>query len=330
MAGLIYTPVGWVPETTKLSADNFNQMEAGIVQATDQINGLTPWTDMDRAVTTNVTVANPGTTTFDGLPCTPGDRILLAGQTTQTENGLYDFNGAAVPMTRCNDAAASKDFVKFRRVYVKNGRINRFTTWELYVGNVVLGTNALLFRPFAMRPSRVLIREIVLAAAGTIDFTNIPQDFTHLEIEMNAQSTRAATNTGLRFALNNDRAARYHIAGRVTYAGGGFANGDIAQVNDTWGYAGQIGAGNSGIALSGEASIRLPFYSRLIQPPGGSGGDYRTVHALASWSNVFGVSATWASTFYYGPGPTTQITFNDDVAGGLIAGSHARLYGIVD
>jgi hypothetical protein len=52
--------------------------------------------------TTNITIASPGTT-ISGHTMVAGDRVLLAGQTSQPTNGLYVWNGAAVPMTRSTD-----------------------------------------------------------------------------------------------------------------------------------------------------------------------------------------------------------------------------------
>lgn len=47
----------------------------------------------------NVNVASPGAT-IDGVTMGVGERALLNAQTTGTENDLWQWNGAAVPMTR--------------------------------------------------------------------------------------------------------------------------------------------------------------------------------------------------------------------------------------
>ena len=50
--------------------------------------------------TTNINIANPGTSTFDGQTITSGQVVLLAGQSTGTQDGPMVFNGSGVAMTR--------------------------------------------------------------------------------------------------------------------------------------------------------------------------------------------------------------------------------------
>lgn len=55
------------------------------------------------ALLSNVTLSAPGAT-LDGQSMSAGDRFLAGGQSTGTENGIYVWNGAAVPATRATDA----------------------------------------------------------------------------------------------------------------------------------------------------------------------------------------------------------------------------------
>ena len=55
------------------------------------------------AASTNITLAAPGAT-IDGVALAVNDRVLLYGQTTASENGIYIWNGAGVAMTRALDA----------------------------------------------------------------------------------------------------------------------------------------------------------------------------------------------------------------------------------
>ena len=50
----------------------------------------------------NVNVASPPPA-LNGVTLANGDRILLRNQTNATENGIYDYNGAGVPLTRSAD-----------------------------------------------------------------------------------------------------------------------------------------------------------------------------------------------------------------------------------
>lgn len=67
------------------------------------IEGLA-WKDSARVATqANVNLAAPGAT-IDGVTMALSDRVLVRAQTTPAQNGLYVWNGAAVPMTRALDA----------------------------------------------------------------------------------------------------------------------------------------------------------------------------------------------------------------------------------
>ncbi|MFN4328287.1 MAG: hypothetical protein ACK4FF_05370 [Limnobacter sp.] len=62
------------------------------------VEGLA-WKDSVRASTTaNVTLSNPGTAVFDGVTLVANDRLLVRNQTAPAENGIYIFNGSAVPL----------------------------------------------------------------------------------------------------------------------------------------------------------------------------------------------------------------------------------------
>lgn len=63
------------------------------------------WKDNARVSTaSNISIASPGAT-LDGVTMAANDRVLVRGQTSQPENGIYIWNGAAVAMTRAADAS---------------------------------------------------------------------------------------------------------------------------------------------------------------------------------------------------------------------------------
>lgn len=94
----------------------------------------------------NVTVANPGTATFDSVVASNGDRIFLANQTAQAENGPWVFNGAGVAMTRPTDFSANTDVVSGATYFIDQGTAFSDSNWSLISsGPYVLGTTALTF-----------------------------------------------------------------------------------------------------------------------------------------------------------------------------------------
>ena len=96
----------------------FSQMEA-IRQGTIAKSAV------DSAMTTNVTISNPGTATFDGQVLAAGEAILLMGQTTGTENGIYVFNGTASAMTRRDDADVFSELDAGTEVFVQGNGANK-------------------------------------------------------------------------------------------------------------------------------------------------------------------------------------------------------------
>ena len=68
------------------------------------IEGLA-WKDSVRVSTQgNIDLSAPGAT-IDGITMASGDRVLVRSQTTQSQNGIYIWNGAAVAATRALDAS---------------------------------------------------------------------------------------------------------------------------------------------------------------------------------------------------------------------------------
>jgi hypothetical protein len=67
------------------------------------IEGLS-WKDSVRVSTQgNINIAAPGAT-IDGVTMVNGDRFLVRSQTTQSQNGIYIWNGSSVVATRALDA----------------------------------------------------------------------------------------------------------------------------------------------------------------------------------------------------------------------------------
>lgn len=72
------------------------------------------------ASTANIDLSNPGTDTFDGHTLTSGQRILVWQQSTQSQNGIYVFNGSSSALTRATDSDAW-DELTGTLVYVDQG-----------------------------------------------------------------------------------------------------------------------------------------------------------------------------------------------------------------
>jgi hypothetical protein len=72
------------------------------------VEGLA-WKDSARVASqSNLNLSAPGAT-VDGITMAVNDRVLVRSQTTASQNGLYIWNGAAVPMTRALDASTAAE-----------------------------------------------------------------------------------------------------------------------------------------------------------------------------------------------------------------------------
>lgn len=111
----------------------------------EQLLNNRTWKDPVRVgVGSNVNIASPGAT-LDGVTMAAGDRVLLYGQSTQSQNGAYVWNGATSPMTRAADSDTDTE-IRPGTTYV----ITEGSTADRYAilitdGIVTIGTSALTF-----------------------------------------------------------------------------------------------------------------------------------------------------------------------------------------
>lgn len=104
--------------------------------------GLPNWTSVRAVATSNITLS--GAQTIDGVSVIAGDRVLVAGQSTGSANGIYV--AAAGAWARATDADLASEFTPGRSVFVNEGTTYADCTFA-FVNNAepTLGTTALTF-----------------------------------------------------------------------------------------------------------------------------------------------------------------------------------------
>ena len=96
-------------------------------QINNIVLGLSWKTAANVLCTTDITVASPGAT-LDGVTMSAGFRVVLNGQSTGSENGIYTWNGAAVPMTRTSDANTGTNILQATLVILSGTSANNIYT----------------------------------------------------------------------------------------------------------------------------------------------------------------------------------------------------------
>lgn len=110
---------------------------------------IAAWPTYDRrqvrvAATSSTTISAPGAT-IDGVTMAAGDRVLLTAQGTGSQNGLWVWNGAAVPLTRPVDYAPASTVQAFQdvTVFVREGTANAGSRWRVSTsGAITIDTTA--------------------------------------------------------------------------------------------------------------------------------------------------------------------------------------------
>lgn len=128
---------GLADGTAATDAVTKQQMDASI-------RGLDWKQEVIAASTANVTVASPGAS-MDGVTLTTNDRVLLKDQSAPAENGIYQFNGAASPLTRTLDADSWNELTG-STVTVQQGTVNGDRVYRINSDDGgTLGTTAVTF-----------------------------------------------------------------------------------------------------------------------------------------------------------------------------------------
>jgi hypothetical protein len=93
-------------------------------------------------------IALSSTQTIDGVPLVAGDRVLVAGQTDGTQNGIYVVAAGSWP--RAADMATGSDAAG-AFTFIEQGTANADSGWVCTnnKGSAVVGTAALLFSQFS-------------------------------------------------------------------------------------------------------------------------------------------------------------------------------------
>jgi hypothetical protein len=98
----------------------------------------------------NITLSGGAPAVVDGVSLSINDRVLVTGQTTASQNGIYDVvsvgTGSNGTWSRTSDANATGEIEAGMIIMVTEGIIYADTQWKLITDNpIVIGTTGLVF-----------------------------------------------------------------------------------------------------------------------------------------------------------------------------------------
>ena len=141
-----------------------------------------------RAVTTtNITLSGGAPSLVDGVTLSHNDRVLVTGQTTASQNGIYYVttlgSGSNGTWSRSTDSNQTGELLAGTIIMVTEGQIYADTQWKLITDNpIVIGTTALTFTQNYMAnsisggTSNVVVNSnanVTISSAGTANVLTI-------------------------------------------------------------------------------------------------------------------------------------------------------------
>lgn len=159
------------------------QDAATVAQLNAAVEGLS-WKDSVRVATQgNISLASPGAT-IDGVTMALNDRVLVRVQSTVSENGIYIWNGAAVPMTRALDGSTFAELEQAVTT-VEEGTSAGATYRQTQV-NGVIDTNDVIWTTFGQATPAASE-----TTSGTVELAS------QAEVDAGTDTQRAITPAGL-------------------------------------------------------------------------------------------------------------------------------------
>ena len=141
-----------------------------------------------RAVTTtNITLSGGAPSQVDGVTLSHNDRVLVTGQTTASQNGIYYIvtlgSGSNGTWSRSTDSNQTGELLAGTIIMVTEGAVYADTQWKLITDNpIVIGTTALTFTQNYMAnsisggTSNVVVNSnanVTISSAGTANVLTV-------------------------------------------------------------------------------------------------------------------------------------------------------------
>lgn len=223
-----------------LHADPTNAMHAVTKQYADALKQGLDWKDSVRAASnSNVNIASPGTS-IGGVTMASGNRVLLFGQSTASQNGIWIWNGSTSSMTRATDADADAKVTTGMYVFVEEGTFAQNGYVMTTTGAVTLGTTSLTFTQFS-GAGQISAGNGMTKTGNTLDIGTASTSRIVINADNIDLATIAGLTTGTYQGLTIDAYGRVTSASNMNYL---TANQSISITGDA------SGSGTTAITLT--------------------------------------------------------------------------------
>ena len=194
-----------------------------------------------RAVTTtNITLSGGAPSQVDGVTLSHNDRVLVTGQTTASQNGIYYIvtlgSGSNGTWARSTDSNQTGELLAGTIIMVTEGIVYADTQWKLITDNpIVIGTTALTFTQNYMAnsisggTSNVVVNSnanVTISSAGTANVLTISSTGAYVSGVVSATG-----NITGNYFVGNGSALTGIATGIPTQLANGTSNINIASAN---------------------------------------------------------------------------------------------------
>ena len=226
--------------------------------------------------TSNITLSGGAPSTVDGVSVSLGDRILVTGQSTASQNGIYVVttvgSGSNGTWTRSADADTSGDMTAGMVVMVTEGTSNADTSWKITTND-----------PITLDTTSITFEQSSAYGYGTISVAgqdNIVADQVGDTLTVAAGNNIVLTTTAGSDTLTVSAADNISASGTIT------ATGNITGGNITT--AGVLSAGTfAGVTSTGEIHIQAQNQLKFFDTDSSHYLSFRapsTVSANITWT----------------------------------------------
>ena len=306
----------------------------------------------------NVTLSGGAPTPVDGVNLSAGDRVLVTGQSTGSQNGIYQVEtvgtGSNGTWIRSSDTNATGELEAGAIVMVTEGTVYADTQWKLTTDNpIVIGTTALTFEQNSAFAFGNIFANGTAVLANSVGSTVTFTAGNNIAITGNNTSKTIAFDvTGISLNSISNGTSNVNVVssgGNVTVGVGG--SGNIAEFSTTGmritgvvSASGNVTGGNliAGTGASGNITGANVITANTVTATANiTGGNLLTTGLISATStitsaaNVVGGNITTAGVItatgnIQGGNLRTAglITATGNVTGGNILGNGAGLSGI--